>query len=667
MPSHRSIRKLLIANRGEIACRVIRTCRRMGIRTVAVFSDADTQALHVRCADEAVRVGPADAALSYLNGAAILSAATQTEADAIHPGYGFLSENAQFVEEVLRAGKLFVGPSAHSMRAVGDKIAAKTLAAKAQVPCAPSLALPSSDLAAAKEFAARVGYPLMVKAAGGGGGRGMRKVLSDTDLPPALEAASREAQKFFNNPQVFLEKLIAPARHIEVQIVGDTTGEIIHLWDRDCTMQRAHQKVIEEAPAPNIPDVTRRALHAAAIRIGKEAQYENAGTVEFLLDGSGNFYFLEVNSRLQVEHPVTEVVFGVDLVEVQLRVAMEESLAEIIPQSSRTPRGAAIECRVCAEIPEQQFAAATGTLSHVSYPAAARVDSGFIKGDRIAHYYDSLLAKIIVHGNTRDDARRRTLDALGGSVLFGVRSNLGFLTKLLASSAFESVSHHITFAPSVLESAAALEKNYFESAIVALIAEALEYENRSAFSRLPSFRVTDAISFTRLCNIDNWSHSIQCARLDEMCFEASTISTTGVPLSVRLNVSGVAYCHDLISFLVEGFESGRQLSVTQRLGDIRWVSTHAGIFPVEFVRASTRGAQRGDQLALGRVRSPLPGKVIEVRVASGHSCQAGEALIVIESMKMEHQIKAPAAGKITVVRVKGGQIVEAGEVLLEIA
>ncbi len=425
-----SIKKLLVANRGEIALRIIRSARQLGIATVAVYSEADADAAHVAAADQACLIGPPEASRSYLNIAAIVDAARATGADAIHPGYGFLSERPEFARAVGEAGMIFVGPPADVMAALGDKVAARRLAAGVGVAVVPGLE--TIEERAAEQFAARVGFPLMVKAAAGGGGRGMRLVEAQAGLAEALAAAGREAKAAFGDGRVFLEKYLAHPRHVEVQVLADHHGGVVALGERDCSIQRRNQKVIEESPAPGLDEGLRNRMIEAALKVACVAGYRNAGTMEFLVDG-GEFYFLEANTRLQVEHPVTEMRFGCDLVAEQLRVAVGERVVE-----PAAPRGAAIECRIYAEDAEHNFRPATGDALYLNLPAGpgVRIDTHLMTGARITAFYDGLLGKLICWGADREQARVRMVDALGEFSLLGVTNTAAFLRDVILSEAF---------------------------------------------------------------------------------------------------------------------------------------------------------------------------------------------------------------------------------------
>jgi acetyl/propionyl-CoA carboxylase alpha subunit len=425
----RKIRTLIVANRGEIALRIIRSARMMGLRTVAIYSEPDAASPHVCAADDARMVGPAEAAKSYLNIEAIIAASRDAGADALHPGYGFLSERPEFARAAAEAGLIFVGPHADVMAKLGDKVAARKIAAAAGVPVVPGIE--TAELGAAREFAARAGYPVLVKAAAGGGGRGMRVVESAPHLEGALEAASREATAAFGDGRIFLEKYLARPRHVEVQLLGDEHGKVVAMGERDCSIQRRHQKIIEESPAPGLAEPVRAGMIDAAIRLARAAGYTNAGTAEFLVDG-GQFYFLEVNARLQVEHPITEIRFGCDLVAEQLRIAAGGHVSDPAP-----PRGCAIECRIYAEDAEHGFRPATGTIARLSVPAGpgVRFDTALAAGSVVSTHYDGLLGKLICFGAEREEVRRRMLAALDELQILGVTNTAAFLRDVVASEA----------------------------------------------------------------------------------------------------------------------------------------------------------------------------------------------------------------------------------------
>jgi acetyl/propionyl-CoA carboxylase alpha subunit len=426
----RRLTKLLVANRGEIALRIIRSAQLFGLKTVAVYSAADAKSAHVGAADEAIAIGPAEAAKSYLDIAAIIAAAKQSGADAIHPGYGFLAERPDFAQAAADARIVFVGPRPDVMAALGDKVAARRIAVAAGVPVVPGIE--TAEISAAREFAALAGYPILIKAAAGGGGRGMRVVAEAGQLVGALEAAAREATAAFGDGRLFIEKYLAHPRHVEIQILGDEHGAVVAFGERDCSVQRRHQKIIEESPAPRLSDAMRAEMIEAALKLARAAHYTNAGTVEFLVEGD-DFYFLEVNARLQVEHPVTEMRFGCDLVCEQLRIASGGKVSAPAP-----PSGAAIECRINAEDPEHDFRPATGTVLHLSVPGGpgVRFDTHLTRGADVTPWYDSLLGKLICYGANREEARGRLVNALGEFALLGVTNNAAYLRDIVASKQF---------------------------------------------------------------------------------------------------------------------------------------------------------------------------------------------------------------------------------------
>lgn len=657
--------KVLIANRGEIACRIIRTCKELGLRTVAVYSDADSRALHVSQADEAVHIGAPESNLSYLAADRILDAARKTAAQAIHPGYGFLSENADFASTVASQGLTFIGPRSDVMKKLGDKIEAKKLAAQTSVPLVPGLLFTHDRQEAmekeAKAFAKTHGYPIMVKAAAGGGGRGMRRVRDEASLAESLAAATREAKAAFGDGRLFIERLVEEARHVEVQIIADDHGTVISLFDRDCSMQRNHQKVIEEAPAPNVSGRVRSAMHEAARNLCKAAGYTNAGTVEFLVDRQENFYFLEVNSRLQVEHPVTEAITGLDLVELQLRVASGERLDSLVP-SGLQPRGAAIECRICAERPEENFAASTGRLAVFAAPQShssnisIRFDSGFQVGDTVTHYYDSMLAKLIVHADTREEAIVRTREALERLSICGVQNNLGFLLSLVNSDLFHKGQHHIQFAPSLLPTPEArVRQAAFIAAIPTLFALCQRSEPTDAWQRNSQFRIMGNPRYGIDAQVNGLpTHvTIECLGGGNVEFRGADFRSSG---KVRRLDDTVEY-------------ASVDYSVRARIhtvGNDAWVMSSRGTFLVHpLVKSLKKQSDQTDRHS-GLVASPLPGKVAAVKASVGAKVAAGEPLLVIESMKMEHIIRSPHDAEVTKVHVRSGEIVDANAVLAEL-
>lgn len=492
-------RRVLIANRGEIAIRVMRACHELGIETVAIYSEADAQAPHVLHADMAVCVGPPPSAESYLNVANIIAAARATHADAVHPGYGFLAENAAFARAVEDAGLVFIGPSPDSIALMGDKTAARRMVAQAGVPVLPANEDPPRDPAGLPQAARRLGYPLLIKAAAGGGGKGMRVVRDETELLPAFAAAGREALGAFGDDRLFLEGYVERPRHVEVQVLADDHGTVIHLGERECSIQRRHQKIVEETPSPAVDAGLRQQMTAAAITVARRAGYRNAGTVEFLLDPSGRFYFLEMNTRLQVEHPITEWVTGVDLVHAQIRLAAGALLW--LRQEDVQPRGHAIECRICAEDPAQHFLPRPGTIAYLREPRGpgVRVDSGIRTGYTVPVHYDSLLAKLSVWAEGRDQARQRMIAALQEYVVLGCTTAIPFLLDLLEHPAFASGATHTHFIPDHYPTWGKRERQPVVAAIAAAVdltrgrsaatAQAVDSVDTSPWTRLGRWRV----------------------------------------------------------------------------------------------------------------------------------------------------------------------------------
>ncbi|MDJ0975884.1 MAG: biotin carboxylase N-terminal domain-containing protein [Planctomycetota bacterium] len=474
---------VLVANRGEIAARVIHTCRLLGITSVAVYSEADANARHVREADIAVPIGPAEAAQSYLNVEAIIAAAKATGAEAIHPGYGFLSENAAFARACEDAGIDFVGPSAAVLEGSGDKLVVKRRVAAAGVPVIPGpLDAVSEDPDALKQAAAETGYPLLLKASAGGGGKGMRRVAAEHELLTAAEGARREAGGAFGNTELYLERMVETARHVEVQVIADGEGDVVVLGERDCSMQRRHQKVIEECPAPDLPEDVRARLHQAGANAARALDYKNAGTVEFLLEPDGSFWFLEVNRRLQVEHPVTELCFGIDLVAWQLRVASGHGLDGLRTQALEGPRGCALEARVYAEDPANGFIPSPGKILFAREPAGPgiRVDSALLETGEVSPFYDPMLAKVIVHAETRAEAIRRLERALAEMVVVGIRTNISFLRRLVVHDAFRNVDLRVDWLDDAAAELAAADPADAELAVLALAAQELLPGGRGA-------------------------------------------------------------------------------------------------------------------------------------------------------------------------------------------
>ncbi len=630
---------LLIANRGEIACRIMATARRLGMDTVAVYSDADAYAAHVRLADRAVRIGPAAAAESYLRIASLVEAARETGADLVHPGYGFLSENAAFAEAVIAAGIAWVGPLPETIRAMGLKDEAKRLAEEAGVPVLPGYRGEDQSLQTLQSAAEEIGYPLLIKAVAGGGGRGIRAVTAPSALGAQLESAVREAESAFGDGRVMLEKLVETPRHIEVQVFGDGHGRIIHLHERDCSLQRRRQKVIEEAPAPGMPQDVRAAMTDAAVRLAEAVGYRGAGTVEFIVDGSrplarDSFWFLEMNTRLQVEHPVTEAITGLDLVELQLRVALGDPLP--LAQQDVPLCGHAIEARICAEDPADNFRPGAGRiesfdLAHESEPPALRLDTGFESGDSVPAHYDSLIAKLIVTGETREEACERLAETLALTQLAGVPSNIGFLHRCVVSDTFLDAAHHVNW---IAEAGEALTARPEENADAALAAV--------ADILLGSGAVGGGAA-------DPW------ALRDGFRLNAAPRRTVELDIDGRQVIADPdAIDPALLPFAFVTDLSPGRFAVTAG-GDTFIVSRPDFETEAEALEA-------GDV-----VRAPMPGKVIAVTAAPGQAVSRGDILVVMEAMKMEHALTAPRDGTIDAVAAEAGTQIAEGEILIRLA
>ena len=649
------IRKVLVANRGEIACRIMRTCRSMGIATVAVFSTIDAQARHVREADEAVHIGDNPATASYLNIEALIEAARRTGADAIHPGYGFLAENADFAAACLEAGLIFIGPTPDAIRRMGSKREAKLLMQAADVPTVPGYQGEDQSDERLLEAAGKIGYPIMVKAAAGGGGKGMRVVAQAEALPDALAAARREALSAFGDDTLILERVISPARHVEFQIFGDQRGNIIHLGERECTIQRRHQKIIEETPSTALTPELRERMGKAAVTVGRQIDYVNAGTVEFILDESGNFYFLEVNTRLQVEHPVTEYVTGLDLVRWQIEVAEGQPLP--FTQEQLRFSGHAIECRVYAEDPANNFLPATGDILLWREPAGdgVRVDAGVSTGSTVSIYYDPMIAKIITYGANRSEALRRMDHALSSTSLMGVRNNIAFLRRVLfhpehlaGRLSTDFIEQHLSPAPAVTTAPSS-------AALAAALAQYLAQEGQRGYWRnnpnVPltyRFRADDEQELTALL-IPSRDGSFQCTLQhgSEQTTHTLTILEQHVP-DLRLSIDG---CY-LSAIVVSAPHHRYWVQVDGVTARLTWLS------PLPEPNERREGQ--------GSLRAPMPGYIRAVLAAPGQQVHKGETLLILEAMKMEHSIRAPYNGIVTTIAHRNGDMVQADTVLLEI-
>jgi 3-methylcrotonyl-CoA carboxylase alpha subunit len=637
--------KILIANRGEIACRVIDTCERMGVRTVAVYSDADAGARHVAMADEAVHIGGPRPADSYLRGDAIIAAAKATGAQAIHPGYGFLSENPDFVEAVEAAGLTFIGPSAAAIRAMGLKDAAKVLMEEAGVPVVPGYHGENQDPEHLSGAADAIGYPVLIKAVAGGGGKGMRKVEGPAQFAEALESAKGEAATAFGNDHVLIEKYVEKPRHIEVQVFGDGT-RAVHLFERDCSLQRRHQKVIEEAPAPGMTDAMRAAMGQAAVRAAEAIGYAGAGTVEFIVDGSrglrpDGFWFMEMNTRLQVEHPVTEAITGVDLVEWQLRVAAGEALPA--RQEDLAITGHAFEARLYAEDVPKGFLPATGRLTHLRFPDGVRADTGVRAGDEISPWYDPMIAKLIVHGPTRAVALRKLEQALARTQVAGSVTNLAFLRKLAGHAGF---------------AAGDVDTGLIARDLEALAAQPVPCSRARALAAMGALGLTGAAGpvegFTlwaplrRAVALSHEGERIDLV-VEAMPGSAAGVEVDGAVHEVRRDAAG---------WRIDGAPVPAELGVTGASVSVFWGNGYGFeiLDPLAVAAAAGAGA--------GRIEAPMPGLVKAVFVAPGDSVVAGDRLAVLEAMKMEHSLTAGRDGVVAEVLVEAGAQVEAGAALI---
>jgi len=654
------ISTLLVANRGEIALRIMRTAKAMGLKTVAVHSDADAEALHVKFADAAVRIGPAPAGESYLSIDAIIAAAKTSGATAIHPGYGFLSENAMFAQAVADARLTFVGPPPSAIEAMGDKARAKRRMIKAGIPCVPGYEGEDQSEEVFSKAAAKAGYPVMVKAAAGGGGRGMRLVDKTGDLPAALKLARSEAQNAFGNGDLILEKAILRPRHVEIQVFADAHGNTIHLGERDCSVQRRHQKVIEEAPCPVMTPGLRDCMGEAAVNAAKAVGYVGAGTVEFLLDEAGSFYFLEMNTRLQVEHPVTEMITGLDLVALQLRVARGEELG--LTQQDVALRGHAIEVRLYAEEPEAGFLPSTGHIHLFRAPSGdgVRIDAGVATGGEVSPYYDPMIAKVIAHGATRDEARRRLVAALQSSAVFGPHTNRDFLIDALQQPAFAAgqattacigETYGDKFAPAPVADAT------LAAAAVVQHACALRRADASALSM--SAELLDWSSTTPLQTIVEYETSGGIRKLSIRPKGQRTYDVTVG--DKRHEVSIAALDDDTARFLIDG----QTLTATYRDdGRTVFLSTPDRTLELanlaSFVRPKTSAAGQGVLLA------PMHGKLVDVCVKEGASVKKGDRLAVLEAMKMQHELTAEIDGRVLRVAATAGSQIAAQNLILEI-
>ncbi|MEN9886862.1 MAG: Acetyl-/propionyl-coenzyme carboxylase alpha chain [Pseudomonadota bacterium] len=678
-------KKILIANRGEIACRVIATARKMGIATVAVYSEADKEARHVRLADEAVLLGPAPSRESYLVADKIIAAAKQTGAEAIHPGYGFLSENEAFAQRCEDEGIAFIGPKAHSIAAMGDKIASKKLANEAKVNTIPGYNDPIANAEAAVEIAKGIGYPVMIKASAGGGGKGLRVAFNDKEAFEGFTACQNEARNSFGDDRIFIEKFVEQPRHIEIQILGDSHGNVLYLNERECSIQRRHQKVIEEAPSPFISDETRKAMGEQAVALAKAVKYQSAGTVEFVVGKNQDFYFLEMNTRLQVEHPVTECITGLDLVEQMIRVAAGEKLA--MTQADVKRDGWAMECRINAEDPFRNFLPSTGRLVRFTPPAetmwqadighkyGVRVDTGVFEGGEIPMYYDSMIAKLIVHGKDRNDAIAKMREALNGFVIRGISSNIPFQAALLAHPDFVSGNFNTGFiAQHYAGGFRAEDVPHDDEAFLVALAAFVRRKSRERATgisgQLPGYGVKVGQDYTVIAMASDGQHRYHGVHVDEFAGESGYASVTVG--EKRYKITSSSRLNDVvITGEVNGEPFVAQVERGSAKNPLALVVQHNGT-KLEAMVVSPRMAELHKLMPFKAppdmsqfVLSPMPGLLVDVAVQPGQKVQAGERVAVIEAMKMENVLFAAADGVVAKVLANKGESLVVDQPIVE--
>jgi geranyl-CoA carboxylase alpha subunit len=647
----RAFRKILIANRGEIALRIMRTARRLGYAVVAVYSDADRESLHVREADQAVRIGEAQPAQSYLNIGAIIAGAQSSGADAVHPGYGFLAENEDFARSCRDAGLVFIGPSPEAIKAMSNKAGAKAIMQTAGVPCVPGYQGADQSETAMLVEANRIGFPVMIKAVAGGGGRGMRLVADATAFPNAWRGARSEARSAFGDATVILERAIVDPRHIEIQVFGDAFGNAIHLGERDCSVQRRHQKLIEEAPSPKVTAELRARMGSVAVNAIKSLRYEGAGTLEFLLDQNGDFFFMEMNTRLQVEHPVTEAITGLDLVELQLRVASGEPLG--LRQEDIQFSGHAIEVRLCSEDAAHDFMPQSGRMAFWQMPDGLRVEQALRSGIEISPFYDSMIAKFVSHGATRDEARRKLIRGLEQTAAFGVTTNQAFLAACLRHPDFAAGQATTAF----------IEKNRAD-----LLAPRNDARSDAAFAALllyvtdpfaPPWRSGRSLAATFplpvRVELDHAAYDIEIVRERDGGYMARLDGT-----EYRFEIDELA--RDVVRFRSDGLaESARFFRDNDCLYFLRQGMT-TSVRNLSLSAPASMAASSSD----GRIRAAMTGRVVAVLVKRGERVTAGQPVITLEAMKMEHVHSAPVSGTISAIEVMEGDQVTTGKMMVEI-
>jgi 3-methylcrotonyl-CoA carboxylase alpha subunit len=653
------LRRLLIANRGEIAWRIMRTCHRLGIHSIAVYSEADRGALHVRGADEAVCIGPAPARESYLDGDAVIRAARESRADAIHPGYGFLSENAAFAAACEAAGIRFVGPPASAIRAMGLKHEAKAIVSKAGVAVVPGyMGDEQADHVLIRE-AEQVGFPLLVKAVAGGGGKGMRVVRNAAELPEAIRGARGEAENAFGDGRLMLERFLERPRHIEVQVFGDGHGNCVHLFERECSVQRRYQKIIEESPSPFIKPATRAAMTTAAVRAAKAAGYVNAGTVEFIVSADGEFYFMEMNTRLQVEHPVTEAVTGLDLVEWQLLVASGERLP--LAQDQLRQQGHAIEARIYSEDPRRGFLPSTGKIGRFACPpqdANWRVDRGVEDGDAITVYYDPMIAKVIASGPDRAAALAVLKDRLARTAVFGVATNLPLLREIAMHPQFAAGDVDTGFVDRELEILTRPAPPAPESLLLAanLALDATEQSAANADTESPWAR-GDAWRIT-----ESGRQAIGLRTPDFLQLHAARLGERIEVLQGNADLAGSVAANGNDQYIVDAGSGPREIQLIRHGAQLQIIGAQTDEITITTAWPFDRSVEDAD----AHPGSPLPGRVVELRVKAGDTIARGDVLAVVEGMKMQHAIKAGRAGRVAKVLAQAGDMIDADTVLFDI-
>ncbi len=677
--------KILIANRGEIACRVIVTARKMGIKTVAVYSDADKDARHVMLADEAVNIGPAPSRDSYLQAEKIIAACKQTGAQAVHPGYGFLSENAQFSKRIEEEGIVFIGPKHYSIAAMGDKIESKKLAGAAGVNCIPGVNDAIETAEKAVEIAKGIGYPVMIKASAGGGGKGLRVAFNDKEALEGFTSCRNEARNSFGDDRVFIEKFVEEPRHIEIQLIGDSQGNVLYLNERECSIQRRHQKVIEEAPSPFISDKTRKAMGEQAVALAKAVKYQSAGTVEFVVGKDQSFYFLEMNTRLQVEHPVTEAITGLDLVELMIRVAAGEALP--LTQADVQRNGWAIECRINAEDPFRNFLPSTGRLVRFSPPVqtmwqgdtehlyGVRVDTGVQEGGEIPMFYDSMIAKLIVHGKDRTEAIAKMRDALNGFVIRGVSSNIPFQSALLAHPKFMAGEFNTGFiAEQYAQGFKAEDVPHDDASFLTALAAFVRRKSRARAAamsgQLPGYGVDAGNGYVVVTLAPDGQHSYTPVHVDEF------VGATG---SARVRVGSTTYeicsASRLNDIAISGTVNGKPFTAQVERGTpknpLALRVQHNGT-RIDVLVMTARVAElyalmpyKAPPDLTRFVLSPMPGLLVELAVSAGQKVQAGERVAVIEAMKMENVLFAAADGVVGKVMAAKGESLTVDQPIIE--